>query len=75
MQQLLVDPNVELRAFPDDVLQHLKMITAEIVAELMASDPPSEKIGKAFYAYLEKMEANTRISEKAYLGTRHGIGN
>ncbi len=72
LQQLLADPNVELRAFPDDVLQHLKSITVEIVAEMMASDPAAEKIGKAFYAYLEKMEANTRISEQAFLGTRKG---
>jgi TRAP-type mannitol/chloroaromatic compound transport system substrate-binding protein len=72
LQQLLADPNVELRAFPDVVLQHLKSITAEIVAEMMASDPAAEKIGKAFYAYLEKMEANTRISEQAFLSTRKG---
>jgi len=72
LQQLLADPNVELRAFPDEVLQHLKSITAEIVAEMMASDPAAEKIGKAFYAYLEKMEANTRISEQAFLSTRKG---
>jgi TRAP-type mannitol/chloroaromatic compound transport system substrate-binding protein len=70
LQQLLADPNIELRAFPDDVLQHLKTITVEIVAELMASDPASEKIGKAFYEYLAKVEANTRISEQAFLNTR-----
>jgi TRAP-type mannitol/chloroaromatic compound transport system substrate-binding protein len=51
-------------------LQHLKSITADIVSELMAKDPASEKIGKAFYEYLEKMEANTNISERAYLNSR-----
>ena len=70
LQQILADPNIEIRPFPDEVLQHLKLITAEVVAELMASDPASEKIGKAFYEYLEKAEANTRISEAAYLSTR-----
>jgi TRAP-type mannitol/chloroaromatic compound transport system substrate-binding protein len=72
LQQILADPNVEIRPFPDEVLQHLKSITAEVVAELMASDPASDKIGKAFYEYLEKMEANTNISERAYLDTRQG---
>ena len=72
LQQLLADPNVELRAFPEDVLQHLKSITADVVAEMMADDPAADKIGKAFYEYLEKVEANTRISESAYLDTRIG---
>jgi TRAP-type mannitol/chloroaromatic compound transport system substrate-binding protein len=72
LQQLLHDPNVELRSFPDDVLQHLKAITAEVLAEMMESDPAMNKIGKAFYEYLEKMEPNSRISEQAYLDTRKG---
>lgn len=72
LQQLMTDPNVELRAFPDEVLQHLKAITADIVAEMMATDPAANKIGKAFYEYLEKVEANSQISEKAFLDTRSG---
>lgn len=72
LQQLLDDPNIELRAFPDEVLQHLKSITAEVLAEMMEADPAMNKIGKAFYEYLAKMEPNTRISEKAYLDTRKG---
>jgi TRAP-type mannitol/chloroaromatic compound transport system substrate-binding protein len=50
----------------------MKAITADIVAEMMATDPAANKIGKAFYEYLEKVEANSRISEKAYLDTRSG---
>ena len=72
LQQLLADPNIEIRPFPDEVLQHLKSITSDIVAELMATDPASEKIGKAFYEYLEKVEANSNISERAYLNSRQG---
>jgi len=72
LQQLLHDPNVELRSFPDEVLQHLKAITAEVLAEMMETDPAMNKIGKAFYEYLEKMEPNSRISEQAYLDTRKG---
>jgi TRAP-type mannitol/chloroaromatic compound transport system substrate-binding protein len=70
LQQLLADPNVEVREFPQDVLQHLKVLTAEIVSEMMATDPVSNKIGQAFYEYLEKAEANTRISEASFLRTR-----
>ena len=70
LQQILADPNIELRPFPDKVLQHLKAITAEVVAEIMAADPASKKIGKAFYEYLAKAEANSNISERAFLNTR-----
>lgn len=70
LQQVLADPNIELRPFPAEVLQRLKSITADIVAELMAKDPASEKIGKAFYKYLEMVEPNSNISERAYLNSR-----
>ncbi|MDE0790087.1 MAG: TRAP transporter substrate-binding protein [Woeseiaceae bacterium] len=70
LQQILADPNIELRPFPDKVLQHLKAITAEVVAEMMEADPASKKIGKAFYEYLAKVEANSNISERAFLNTR-----
>jgi len=72
LQQLLADPNVELREFPTEVTQALKAITADVVAEMMANDPAADKIGKAFYAYLDKVESNTDISENAYLNTRIG---
>jgi len=70
LQQIYADPNIDVRPFPDDVLQHLKIIARAVVDEMAATDPAVAKISKAYYEYLEKMEANTRISEQAYLGTR-----
>jgi TRAP-type mannitol/chloroaromatic compound transport system substrate-binding protein len=70
LQQLLADPNVDVRPFPDDVVQHLKALTGEVVAELMARDPAAARVGEAYYKYFEIMETNTRVSEHAYLNTR-----
>jgi TRAP-type mannitol/chloroaromatic compound transport system substrate-binding protein len=70
LQQLMADPNIDIRPFPADVLQYLKMLAREIVEEMAANDPAAAKISKPYYEYLEKMEANTRISEHAYLETR-----
>ena len=70
LQQLQGDPSVEIREFPDDVLQHLKALSIEVVAELAAKDPAVAKISKAHYEYLEKMTANSRVTEEAYLATR-----
>ncbi len=70
LQQLVADPTVDVRPFPADVLQHLKSIARNLVEELAAKDPTFAKISKPYYEYLAKMEANTRISERAYLDTR-----
>ena len=70
LAQLQQDPNIDIRPFPQEVVSLLKSITEEVIAELMANDPASAKIGKAYFEYLEKVAANSRISEGAYLTAR-----
>lgn len=69
-QQLKEDPNVEIRRFPDDVLQYLKTITAEVVGEMVASDPAAAKIHASFSEFLSKSAEYQRITEQAFLETR-----
>lgn len=70
LQQLMQDSNVELRKFPDDVLNHLKTITDDVVSELVARDPASAKIYASMDAFLKLSAPYQRISEQAYLNTR-----
>jgi TRAP-type mannitol/chloroaromatic compound transport system substrate-binding protein len=70
LQQLISDPKVELRRFPDDVLELLESITREVVAEMVADDPMAAKISASYYDYLDKVVAHTRITEQAYMQTR-----
>ncbi len=70
LQQVMDDSNIDVRPFPDEVLQHLKRIAREIVDEMAENDPAIAKISKPYYEYLEMMQPNTHISEKAYLDTR-----
>lgn len=70
LRQLQEDPNVEIRRFPDDVLERLKELSKEVVEEMMANDPPSAKIGKAYYEHLAKAEPYSDFSEKSYFLTR-----
>lgn len=72
LQQVIDDPEIEVREFPAEVLGHLKAITREVVEEMMANDPASAKIGKAFYEYLEKQEPNSRVTDQSFLATRDG---
>jgi TRAP-type mannitol/chloroaromatic compound transport system substrate-binding protein len=68
--QLQQDPNIEIRPFPEDVIRLLRDIAREVVDELMANDPASQKIGSAYFEYLERATANSRIGEAAYLKSR-----
>jgi TRAP-type mannitol/chloroaromatic compound transport system substrate-binding protein len=70
LQQLVEDPDVELRRFPQEVLDVLKNITNEIVAEWIAKDPAAKKIADSYYAFLEKAEFGQKVTEQAYLETR-----
>ncbi len=70
LERLKADPNVELRPFPAEVLELLQSLSRQVLEELMASDPASAKIGKAYLEYMALAAENSRISEKAYLNTR-----
>lgn len=70
LQQLLEDPNVKVRPFPAEVLDHLKTLTDEIIAEWVAADPKAAKIYESFNAFREKSIPNQRITEHAFLETR-----
>ncbi len=70
LEQLKEDANIEIREFPAEVIALLRSITAEVVNELMATDPAAKKIGKAYYDYLARVSQNSRIAEQAFLDTR-----
>ncbi len=70
LQQLLDDPDVEIRHFPKDVLDLFESITREVVAEMSANDPLAKRIEESYYGFLEKSREAMRVSEQAYLNTR-----
>jgi TRAP-type mannitol/chloroaromatic compound transport system substrate-binding protein len=70
LKELAADPGVEIRRFPDDVLDVLKAHVQDIVNELSAVDPMAARIQKSYYEFLQLSAANQRISEQAYLETR-----
>jgi len=70
LQQLIADPDVELRPFPKEVLDRFKAITNNIIEEWVAEDPKAAKIYASFNAFREKSIMNQRISEQAFLETR-----
>jgi TRAP-type mannitol/chloroaromatic compound transport system substrate-binding protein len=70
LQQLVDDPEVDVRPFPDDVLRVLKAHTLDIVNEMSASDPAWKKIADSYYAFMDKSTGNQRVTEVANIATR-----
>ncbi len=64
------NPDIDIRRFPDEVLDELRRYVDEIIAELVARDPRAAKIDASFQAYKAKAARWTEISEKAFLNTR-----
>ena len=72
LDQLMQDPNVELRELPADVIEALRSNSEEVVAELVAKDEWARRIHESFSDFLEKSSANQKISELSYLANRIG---
>ncbi len=70
LQQLMADPNVEIRPFPDDVIALLQKLSTEAIDDLSAKDEWSARIQKSFFDFLKISAQNQLISEQAYLNAR-----
>ena len=54
---------VQLRRFPDDVLDELRGYSLEVVEALAAEDPMSGKVYASYRAFADEVGAWLRISE------------
>ncbi|HHQ14510.1 MAG TPA: TRAP transporter substrate-binding protein [Chromatiales bacterium] len=70
LQQLRDDGDVEIRAFPQDVLQELKKFTRQVIAELVERDPAAAKINRSFEPFRNRVAEWSNLSERAILNTR-----
>lgn len=70
LQQLIDNPDIEVRPFPDDVLRVLKGHTQDIVDEFSASDPAWKKIAESYYTFMNKSTDNQLATEVANLNSR-----
>jgi TRAP-type mannitol/chloroaromatic compound transport system substrate-binding protein len=73
LQQLEKDPNVEIRPYPDDVLELVQKLSIEAVKELSARDEWSARIEKSFFEFMAVSVRNQAISEQAFLNARSAV--
>jgi TRAP-type mannitol/chloroaromatic compound transport system substrate-binding protein len=72
LHALVHDHGVDLRRFPDDVLNKLKALSEQVVAEIAESDPLSAKVYDSFRRFRDQVMAWHELSERAYLQARAG---
>lgn len=70
LQDLEETHGVQVKALPDDVLQHLQSISAEVLADVAAQDAQSQKVYDSLKDYSENIKAYQDVSEKAFLNAR-----
>jgi TRAP-type mannitol/chloroaromatic compound transport system substrate-binding protein len=70
LQTLVDEHGVEVRRLPDEVLQRLRELADEVVAEIAAKDEFSQRVFDSFTGFKEQVVAWQNISERAFLNTR-----
>lgn len=70
LQTLINEHNVEIRRFPDDVLNKLRVLSDEVVKELAGKDAFSKKVFESYSSYRENVMNWHEYSERAYLNVR-----
>lgn len=66
LKELKQKYNVDIRKFPDDVLQAFKTNATELYIEYAATDPLFKKISESYFTYQDSTREYLNLSEKAY---------
>ncbi len=70
LQSLVNEHNVQLRAFPDDVLAELKRHTFDILDELARQDEMARETWHSFRDFMEEVRGSTDTGVRYYLNHR-----
>ncbi len=70
LEDLVNNHGVELRKFPDEVLQKLKALSDDVVAEEAKKDPMAQKVYDSFVQFRDQAMKWHAVSEQAYLNAR-----
>jgi TRAP-type mannitol/chloroaromatic compound transport system substrate-binding protein len=70
LQKLVDEGEIEIRPFPPEVLERLRTLSEEVVADLVERNSQAARIHESFVAYRASVTEWTAISEQAMLNTR-----
>lgn len=70
LQTLINEHNVDVRPFPDAVLEKLKTLSEEVVAEIANRDTLSAKVFDSYRSFQQQVMQWHDISERVYMNVR-----
>ena len=70
IKTLVEEHGVELRAFPDEVLDALRQASREVIEELAASDAMAAKVWESLSSYMEQVKRSTAIGAQYFMNRR-----
>ncbi|MFW1678323.1 TRAP transporter substrate-binding protein [Pontibacter sp. JAM-7] len=70
LEQLVNVHQVNVKRLPDDVLNRLRGLSEEVVAEEAAKDPLTQKVFDSYLKFRDQVVPWHRISEQAYMAAR-----
>jgi len=70
LEMLINEHEVEMREFPQEVLDKFRQLSQQVVAEVVGDDPFAREIYDSYQKFLSKSKAWFDVSERAYLNIR-----
>jgi TRAP-type mannitol/chloroaromatic compound transport system substrate-binding protein len=70
LQSLITEHNVELRAFPEELLTELGTLSGEVLGDLASSDPLSREVMDSIVRFRANVRDWADVSERAFLSAR-----
>ena len=73
LRSLIDEHQVDVRKLPDSVLERLRELSDQVVAEVAAKDALSQRVHASFQAFRDQVVAWSDISARAYLNARGSV--
>ncbi len=70
LKDLVQKHGADLRSYPADVLEQLRKISGEVVADVAARDPFSKKVYDSYKGFMDEAREWSAISERAFMDAR-----
>lgn len=71
LEALINEHQVDVRPFPTDVIEKLRGLSEQVVAQVVGDDPFARKIYDSYQRFLGKSKTWYNLSERAYLNLRN----
>ena len=66
LQKILAERNVQVKKFPNEVLEKFRALSLEVIQEVVDKDPFSKKVYQSFQQFQQQVGEWAMVSEKMY---------